>query len=89
VSFTEAQNIYYSGRVTQKDQSSVIFDWSAVRIDYSFTGTSIDILLQDYNNLYEVYLDGQAYTTVNVTDSQTTYSIASGLSNGTFTSRVG
>ena len=82
VVLSTAQNIAYSGRVVDSGQSTVKFDWSAVRIDYTFTGTSIAATLQEYGNLYDIYIDDSFYTVLNATGSQTYYTIATGLTYG-------
>lgn len=87
-----AQNsIQYSGRVAQKDQNWVQFDWSAVRIDYVWQGSSIAAVFQDVGNMYDVFVDGELVLILNTTTTQTNYpivKIASGSHNITMIKRT-
>jgi len=39
------------------------FDWSAVQLSISFTGSQqLQIMLSDVGNQYDVYLNGETYT---------------------------
>lgn len=89
---TNAQNsIQYSGRVAPKDQNWVQFDWSAVRIDYDWQGSSIAAIFQDVGNMYDVFVDGELELILNTTTSQTKYplvTVPSGSHNITLIKRT-
>ncbi len=73
-------NIQYSGRFDFSDPLAPRFDWPAVSIPAMFQGTSIGILLNDGNNDFDLFIDGELQQVI-VTDSDTQYTVG-GLKPG-------
>jgi lysophospholipase L1-like esterase len=71
-------NIHYSGRFT----SNYEYEWSGVYITAAFTGTSIQVLLKDGGNMFNVFIDGQFVYWLNCSSSIQSYPVASGLPAG-------
>lgn len=83
--FIPANNpgIYYSGRFDFTDPKAPRFDWPAVSISTVFQGCAIGILLEDGNNNYDVFIDGNLQQVI-VTGGAGQYTI-SGLHPGIHT----
>src|SRR5579871_786934 len=73
-------NIQYSGRFDFSNPSAPRFDWPAVSISAIFQGTAVGILLDDGNNDYDVFIDGNLQKVI-VTGSSAEYTVA-GLKAG-------
>jgi hypothetical protein len=62
------EQVVYVGRVDSSDANWVRFDWSAIEISTSFSGTSISVNLIDYGNEYNVFIDDNFYGVFNTTN---------------------
>lgn len=74
-------NISYIGRFNFADPEAPTFDWPGTTIEAAFSGTAVTLLLEDGNNLYNLYLDGEETLLWTYAD-QTTYTVASDLAAG-------
>ncbi len=74
-------NIRYGGRVDQRDPANPIFDWSGVSIETNFSGTSVAIILESGNNLFNVTIDGKTQVLQTVPE-ETIYQLAENLPTG-------
>ena len=79
--------IRYSGRFDFSDAKRPFFDWSGSTIEVAFSGTSLTILLEDGQNLYNVTVDGQT-DVLKTSDEQTAYVVAQDLSDGSHVARI-
>jgi len=70
--------ISYSGRVKVNSSGSVQYDWSNIKIKTTFQGTTLSLILKDYGNMYNVYIDEKLVQliTTKQTGSVTTYPIS-------------
>src|SRR3989339_110476 len=81
-------NIQYIGRVKFTNPKAPAFDWPDVHINAVFEGTSLGVQIQDqYNNsnYYNVFIDSRPVYVFTTLTTQTTYYLASGLSNSSHT----
>lgn len=76
-------NIQYSGRFDFSDPKAPRFDWPAVSISAVFQGAAVGILLDDGNNDYDVFIDGNLQQVI-LTGSAAQYTVG-GLKTGTHT----
>ena len=76
--------IHFLGRFDTTDPAGPRFAWPGSAIAARFTGTGIDIALTDQgNNYWDVILDNGAATTLQTSGAMPTYTLATGLPNGT------
>lgn len=80
-------NLRYIGRIDFSNPARPRFDWSGITIEAVFGGTSLTLLLEDSQNLYNVYIDGKPQVLTAV-PGQTEYVVATGLSDSEHTLRV-
>ncbi len=80
-------SIQYSGRVDLSNPKEARFDWPGVSMTVRFKGPSIGFLLEDGNNNFAVYADGQPSTVWATEPDKDLYSL-SGLSDGEHVVRV-
>ena len=79
--------IQYTGRIDFSDPKRPRFDWPAVTIEANFTGTSLGLLLQDGQNSYNVYINGE-HSLLNTRLGQESYLVAEGLPEGAHSLRM-
>ena len=77
-------NIEFIGRFDFSNPKSVRFDWPGVQIRTKFKGTSCSIKLKDWNNDYNIFIDGRLHKIIQTT-SDTIYILANELENKTHT----
>lgn len=80
-------HISYIGRFNFTNEAAPTFDWPGVTIEAAFTGPAITLLLEDGNNLYNLYIDGQE-SLLWTYAGQTEYPIATGLDESVHTVRL-
>ena len=80
-------SITYIGRFDMSTPSAPRFDWSASTIEASFEGRSVDVLLVDGQNDYNVYIDDEPVMVLQTTED-TLYTVAQGLKNSIHTVRI-
>jgi lysophospholipase L1-like esterase len=80
-------SISYIGRFNFSDPEAPTFDWPGVAIEAAFTGPALTLLLEDGNNLYNLYLDG-VETLLWTYAEQTEYPMAADLGPGTHVLRL-
>jgi lysophospholipase L1-like esterase len=73
--------IQFNGRFDFQDPKAPAFDWSATSIEFSFSGTSLTILLQDGRNSYNVLIDSQPQV-LKTEMGVETYLLAENLASG-------
>ena len=84
-------NILYMGRIDFSNPDKPLFAFPNVTIKAKFEGTSLNLLLKDYNgsdftnNYFESITDGGTPVKFLVTSGQQTYPIAKNLSDGAHT----
>jgi len=84
-------NIRYMGRIDFTNPDKPLFAFPNVTIKTKFEGTSLNLLLKDYNgsdftdNYFESIIDGGTPVKFLVTSGQLTYPVAKDLSDGTHT----
>ncbi|NLN63199.1 MAG: SGNH/GDSL hydrolase family protein [Myxococcales bacterium] len=89
-------DIIYYGRVDCSDASAPAFAHPGISIRMRFTGTSLDMRLQDFgagrspdtNNYYAVIIDGEAPEKHEVLPTQELYELARDLPEGTHTAEI-
>jgi len=78
-------NIIYMGRVDFSNPKEPRFDWPGVSITAVFEGRYCGIALEDGNNDYNVFIDGELFTVISTKRTILQYENVSGLKNGTHT----
>lgn len=85
-------NIQIIGRVDDSDPDNVLFSYPGVHIQATFEGTSLSVLLDEYGsggttttNYFNVIIDGGEPTVLQLSSTETVYSLAEGLDEGTHT----
>lgn len=85
-------NIQYIGRIDDSNPDNIVFAFPGVSIRAKFEGERIDAFLTEYGhgtetttNYFNVIIDGGEPTVLKLSSSQTTYTLASGLSHGEHT----
>ena len=87
-------NIRYMGRIDFSNPDKPLFAFPNVTIKAKFEGTSLNLLLKDYNgsdftnNYFQSSVDGETPVKFMVTSSQQTYPIAKNLTDGTHTVEI-
>ncbi|MHB9141036.1 MAG: GDSL-type esterase/lipase family protein [Paludibacter sp.] len=87
-------NILYMGRIDFSDPEKPLFAYPNVTIKAKFEGTSLNMLLKDYNgsdfsnNYFQYIVDGGTPTKFVVTSSQENYPIAKNLTNENHTVEI-
>lgn len=76
------------GRVLWLPGEGVRYDWSGTRFDFSFTGSSLSLRLDDANNHYEIYIDDEIQPRLKTIWGDSTYLIAENLSVDTHSVRI-
>lgn len=79
--------IRYTGRFDSSDASRPVFDWSGTTIEMAFSGTSLTVLLEDDQNLYNVSVDGQSEV-LEPSAGQMVYLVAEDLPDGSHVARI-
>jgi lysophospholipase L1-like esterase len=79
--------IRYTGRFDFSDAKRPIFDWSGTVIEIAFSGSSLTILLEDGQNLYNVTVDGQT-DVLKTSGEQTAYLVSQDLPEGSHITRI-
>ena len=74
-------NIRYMGRFDQRDPANPIFDWSGAAIETNFSGTSLAVILESGNNLFNVAIDDNTQVLQTVPE-KTVYQLADNLPYG-------
>ncbi|QNU68524.1 acetyl xylan esterase [Ruminiclostridium herbifermentans] len=82
-----APGVLYIGRFDTSDPAGPKFAWGTSTIKANFTGTGISVKLKSSgDNYFNVIIDGVVKTPINTpAGSSATYTLASGLTNGTHT----
>lgn len=75
------------GRIDFSDPARPKFDWPAVTIEAAFEGSSLAVYLEDGQNFYNVYIDGQP-SLLQTSPNQQRYVLAEGLGRGQHTVRL-
>lgn len=75
------------GRFDFGDPEKPAFDWSAVGIEFAFSGTSLTIFLEDGRNSYNVIVDGRSHV-LKTEPGQDAYLVADGLAEGNHQFRI-
>jgi len=87
-------NIQYMGRIDFTNQDKPLFAFPNVTIKAKFEGTSLDMLLKDYNgtdftdNYFYSIIDGKSPVRIKVTSAKQLYSLAKNLTDGVHTAEV-
>jgi len=79
--------IRYTGRIDFSDPARPAFDWPAVTIEAAFEGTSLVVLLEDGQNIYNVTVDGQD-SVLHTRPGENRIVIAEGLADDRHTFRM-
>jgi lysophospholipase L1-like esterase len=88
-------DILYAGRVDHSNPRAPQFAYPGISIRTRFTGDTIQMKLTDFGtgtpattNYYDVIIDGGMPTTIQVSPTQTAYTLATGLASGEHTLEV-
>jgi lysophospholipase L1-like esterase len=77
------EEIHFYGRFDESDAAGPRFAWSGTSIATRFSGSSIDVTLDDSgNNFFQVILDGSPASVIVTAGGSQAYSLATGLPAG-------
>lgn len=81
------ERLVTTGRIDSSDNDAWRFDWGAVSLGFRFEGSDFALLLEDGNNDFNVYVDGQLKTIWRTRKGEERYEV-SGLDPGEHRVRV-
>lgn len=84
----DSTNVRVYGRCDFSTAGQITYDWSGTRFDFICTGPSIALRFKDVGNHYDIYINDIKQEKLITTSSDSTYTIASGLSAGEHHVRV-